>query len=76
MPGNSYYEDLKTTRQWEDHQKTLKQVYNKPRKHEQFNPEYPHKDYDKYIPQKEYAKKKKPEWTAADQALEDSLWDE
>ena len=74
MPGFDYYQDLKSVRQWEEHQATLKEVYNKPKRNEQHNPQYPHKDYEK---SNEYTKKpKKPQWTAEDQALEDSLWDE
>jgi len=69
-----YYKDLKSIKQWEEHQTTLKEVYSKPKRHEQHNPQYPQKDYEK---SNEYAKKpKKPVWTAEDQMLEDSLWDE
>jgi len=71
MPGIKYYEDLKTTQQWEEHQNTLKHVYNTPKSH---SPQYPQKDYEKTNPKDKL--KRKPEWTAADQALEDSLWDE
>ena len=73
MPGNKYYEDLKTAHQWEHHQETLRDVYRKHTK----NPQFPQKDYEKYIPQKEYQKlkPKKSEWTAEDQKLEDELWE-
>ena len=75
MPGNKYYEDLKSIKQWEEHSETLKHVYHTPHTK---SPQFPQKDYEKYIPQKEYnkLKTKKPQWTKEDQMLEDSLWDE
>ena len=74
MPGNKYYEDLKSAHQWETHQETLKKVYTNPKR---YSPEEEHHKSVSYIPQKEYQKlkPKKPQWTAEDQKLEDELWE-